>query len=203
MSNAGACFRICSTQPTPAMPFPTTTSFFIATAPRARRIVCSWVHAKSGRRRSAWPGWRWPPPSETARTPVRRAIVSVSRSSRLRIAPRRETTSTRSAGLSRSARPSLRVHFQPGRRRQVLQDGDLSGLGARVPVLDGAAGVEHERKFFVRLLGKRLPARGNQPRLFILGLKAAVFVEPARRRRIARAGRIRPLNAVERRQSAR
>src|SRR5208283_2141218 len=49
----------------------------------------------------------------------------------------------------------FRIHFEPGTRRQMLQDGNGSGLGARVPVLHRAAGVENERKLGVRLLRKR------------------------------------------------
>src|SRR5260370_16579243 len=33
MSNFGACFRICSTHPTPAIPLPTTTSFSMVRTP--------------------------------------------------------------------------------------------------------------------------------------------------------------------------
>ena len=73
-----------------------------------------------------------------------------------------------------------RVHLHPGVRRQPLEDRHLAGLGARVPVLDGAAGVEDERELGVRLLGKRLPVRRDQLGLAVVVLERARLVEPPR-----------------------
>ena len=50
-----------------------------------------------------------------------------------------------------------RIHLEPGARRQPLQNRHLARLRARVPVLDGAAGVEDER------IARRWAAPGTAP----------------------------------------
>src|SRR6185369_6027029 len=76
------------------------------------------------------------------------------------------------------------------------QDRHLAGLRSRVPMLDGAAGVEYERELFRWLLGVRLPRHRDQSRAAIVGLKFAAGVETPRRCGIGVAGRERPLHAT-------
>ena len=68
--------------------------------------ACSWARARSDRTRSASPGWRWPRRSGTARRPGRAPRFRSRAARRLCTRPRRDTTSTRSCGLRRSARAS-------------------------------------------------------------------------------------------------
>jgi hypothetical protein len=44
----------------------------------------------------------------------------------------------------------------------VLQDGDLRCFCSRVPMFDGATGIQNEWIVFSRLLGERFPLDGKQ-----------------------------------------
>ena len=91
------------------------------------------------------------------------ATMPVMRSSMLATAPRRLRTVTRSWGL-RSSRCGVDwVHLEPRVGDHVVEQFDLGGLGAGVPVLDGAAGVEDEvdtRRRAVRRRDRRERCRG-------------------------------------------
>src|SRR5713226_918929 len=62
-----------------------------------------------------------------------------------------------------------------------------------MPMLDGASGIEHERKFRVRLFRKRFPLDREEPRFSIFRREMTVGVE-SRCLRFRGAGRIGPLN---------
>src|SRR5438046_1304077 len=74
----------------------------------------------------------------------------------------------------------LRIHLQPCVRRHPLENRYLTGLGARVPVLDRASSIENEREFVVRLFRKRFPLDAEQLGSAVLCLKTPVRVKTAR-----------------------
>jgi len=56
------------------------------------------------------------------------------------------------------------VHLQPRIRRHAFEDRDLACLRTRVPVLNGSASIEDERKLLVWLFGKRAPLNAEKLR---------------------------------------
>ena len=121
----------------------------------------------------------------------------MTRSSTFRTRPRRDTTSTRSCGLRRSARASRGFISTQAFGDSRSRIGTLAGLRARVPVLDRAPGVEDERELGRSAVPETAPtSTGMQPRAAVVGLEPAVGVEPPRRAWIRRAGRERPLDAA-------
>src|SRR5436309_2903159 len=85
------------------------------------------------------------------------------------------------------------IHLQPRVWREPFEDRNVSCFRARMPMLDGAACIQHERKVRVRLLRKGFPLDREKPRFSILRRESTVGVEP-RRLYFRGAGRIRPLN---------
>src|SRR2546423_2802774 len=70
-----------------------------------------------------------------------------------------------------------RIHFQPHIRRHALKDRNLPRLGSRVPMLDGAPGVEYEWELSIRLLGKWLPLDTEELGFAIISLELTVSIE--------------------------
>src|SRR5207249_10776122 len=74
------------------------------------------------------------------------------------------------------------IHLQPRVWREPFEDRNVSCFRARMPMLDGAACIQHERKVRVRLLRKGFPLDREKPRLSILRRESTVGVEPRRLR---------------------
>src|SRR5437660_695257 len=85
-----------------------------------------------------------------------------------------------------------RIHLQPCVWRETLEDWNVSCFRAGIPMLDGTARIQDERKFLVRLFRKRFPLDREKPRLSILRRESTVGVEP-RRLYFHGAVRLRPL----------
>src|SRR4030095_9055650 len=62
----------------------------------------------------------------------------------------------------------------------MLKDGNLSGFGTGVPMLDGASGIENEWIVIVGLLGKWFPLDREETGFGIIGWKIPVGVETGR-----------------------
>ena len=75
-----------------------------------------------------------------------------------------------------------RIHLKPGPRRHSLQNRDAACLGARVPMLHGAASVEDQRELDVGLLREWRP--GSDPELgsAVPGGEVSIRIEPPRGR---------------------
>ena len=69
------------------------------------------------------------------------------------------------------------VHLEPRVGDHVVEHFDLGGLGAGVPVLDGAAGVEDEVELGVGLLGEWIAGNGVETGASVFGGEDAVAVE--------------------------
>ena len=87
------------------------------------------------------------------------------------------------------------IHFQPGVWREALENWHGARFRSRVPMLDGAAGIQHQRKIGIRLFRKRFPLNAEQPCFTVICRKMAVGVEP-RGLHFRSICRVRPLNST-------
>ena len=158
----------------------------------SRLMGSNWsVVRRLAQRSSQWNGMNTSPGRTTDVTRTRSRSTS----------PRDELARTRSPERRPEVGGVVRVDLHPRLGRQALEDRDAAGLGAGVPVLDGAPGVEQQRE------GGRWARRGSPrarrrapPPCRPGRWKQEVGVEAGRaaERDVGVVGRARPLHAAGR-----